>query len=90
MFHIIDKYRIPAQIVLGLIGISFMAFGVSSFQVTPDNNYIVQIGDERITRYQLDQAMQNTEASGAMADRQAVFNTLMQQAYLLEGAKKMG
>ncbi len=90
MFHIVDKYRTAAQITLGIIGISFMAFGMSSFQIAPDNNYIVKIGEQRITNHQLDEALRNTQQAGGAIDRQAVFNTLVQTAYLLEGAKQMG
>ncbi|MCG7657174.1 peptidylprolyl isomerase [Wielerella bovis] len=90
MFHALEKHRTPAQILLGLIGLSFMSFGLISFQSRPNDAYIVQIGEQVITRMQLEQAIRNTEASGGQADRQAVFQTLMQQAYLLEGAKKLG
>ncbi|SOD68101.1 peptidyl-prolyl cis-trans isomerase D [Alysiella filiformis DSM 16848] len=90
MFKAIEKYRTPAQVVLGLIGISFIGFGIAGFQGGADNQYIVRVGDQRITRYQLDEAIRNTEQSGGVANRQAVFETLLNQAYLLEGAKKLG
>lgn len=90
MFHIIEKYRTPAQIMLGLIGISFVGFGIASFETTGGNNYIVRIGEQVITRNDLERALQQTEATGVQADRQAVFQTLMNRAYLMEGAKELG
>lgn len=91
MFHILEKYRTSAQVLLGVIGASFMLFGMANFQTSPDTNYIVRIGKQSITRADLDRAMQNAQkASNGQADRQAVFQSLMQQAYLLEGAKKLG
>lgn len=90
MFKAIEKYRTPAQIMLGLIGISFIGFGIAGFQGGANNQYIVRIGDETVTRYELEEAIRNTEASGGKADRQMVFETLVNQAYLFEGAKKLG
>lgn len=90
MFKAIEKYRTPAQIMLGLIGISFIGFGIAGFQGGANNQYIVRIGNETVTRYKLEEAIRNTEANGGQANRQAVFETLVNQAYLLEGAKKLG
>lgn len=90
MFHTIEKHRNLAQVIMGLIGISFMAFGVAGYQTAADNNFIVKIGDEPVTRFDLDNAVRNVEASGGQADRNAVFKSLVQRAYLLEGAKQMG
>lgn len=90
MFKIMDKYRTPAQIILGLIGISFLGFGMLGFQSTPNNMYLVKIGDQIITRQQLDEAIRNTEQNGGVANRNAVLQTLMARAYLMEGAKRMG
>lgn len=90
MFKAIEKYRTPAQIMLGLIGISFIGFGIAGFQGGANNQYIVRIGEQTITRYQLEEAIRNTQASGGQADRQTVYETLVNQAYLLEGAKQLG
>lgn len=90
MFHAIEKYRTPATILLGAIALSFVGFGVAGFQLGSTNNYIVQIGDQTITRDQLEQALANTQQAGGSTDRQAVFQSLINQAYLLEGAKELG
>lgn len=86
MFSAIEKYRLPAQILLGAVAISFVGFGLSQFDINPNTRYIVKIGDQIITRHQLDNAVRN--ANGA--NRETVLRDLMNRAYLLEGAKQLG
>ncbi len=91
MFHSVNKFRTPVTILLSLITVSFVGYGFVSLQaVSRDNNYIVKVGDQIISRHALDQAVQNTEAAGEQASREAVFQTLLQRAYLMEGAKQLG
>lgn len=86
MFASIEKYRTTAQVLLVVIGISFIGFGAAEF-VTPSNQaYIVKIGDQVITRHQLDSEVRNQQG----ATREAVFRQLMNRAYLMEGAKQLG
>lgn len=86
MFAAIEKYRLPAQILLGAVAISFVGFGLSQFDINPNNRYIVKIGDQIITRHELDNAMRG--ANGA--SRETVLRQLMNRAYLHEGAKQLG
>ncbi|MDK4539206.1 SurA N-terminal domain-containing protein, partial [Kingella kingae] len=90
MFHIIEKYRMPAQLLLGAIGISFIGFGLANFDISTDKNYIVRVGDQYITRDALEIAIRNSEQSGGVADRNQVFQILLNRAYLQEGAKRLG
>ena len=48
MFHAIEKYRTLSQVLLGIIGVSFVGFGIASFEIVRDNRYIVKIGDQVI------------------------------------------
>ena len=75
MFHSVNKFRTPVTILLSLIAVSFMGYGFVSLQGISRDNYIVKVGDQIITRYALDQAVQNTEAAGEPASREAVFQT---------------
>lgn len=86
MFASIEKHRTTAQVLLALIGISFIGFGASQFSFSSNNQYIVKIGDQIITRYQLDNAVRANRG----ATREAVFRQLMNRAYLTEGAKQLG
>ena len=90
MFHAIEKYRTLSQVLLGIIGVSFVGFGIASFEIVRDNRYIVKIGDQVINRAALDEAVRNSQASGGSASREEVFQTLVQRAYLMEGAKELG
>ena len=90
MFHAIEKYRTLSQVLLGIIGVSFVGFGIASFEIVRDNRYIVKIGDQVINRAALDEAVRNSQASGGSASREEVFQTLVQRAYLMEGAKALG
>ena len=89
MFHSIEKYRTPAQVLLGLIALTFVGFGVSTVS-HPGSDYIVQVGDEKISDHSINTAMQNEQAKGGSPSRDAVFQSLLQRAYLKQGAKLMG
>ena len=43
MFHIVEKYKTPAQIVLGIIGLTFIGFGANNLS-SPGSDYIVKSG----------------------------------------------
>ncbi|MCP1660432.1 SurA N-terminal domain-containing protein [Neisseria perflava] len=85
MFHAVEKYKTPAQILLGLIALTFVGFGVSTV-ASPGSDYIVKVGDEKISEHELNTAAQNTQGQ----PRDAVLQALVQRAYLTQGAKMMG
>ncbi|PSJ79525.1 SurA N-terminal domain-containing protein [Neisseria iguanae] len=89
MFHSVEKYKLPAQILLGLIALTFVGFGVSTV-AAPGSDYIVKIGDQKVSDHILNAAMQNAQAAGGNESREAVFQSLLQRAYLTQGAKMMG
>lgn len=89
MFHSIEKYKLPAQILLGLIALTFVGFGVSTASA-PGSDYIAKVGGQKISEQDLNNAMQNAQAAGGSESRDAVFQSLLQRAYLTEGAKNMG
>ncbi|MDU1534841.1 MAG: SurA N-terminal domain-containing protein, partial [Neisseria sp.] len=89
MFHTVEKYKTPAQILLGLIALTFVGFGVSTV-AAPGSDFIVKIGDEKISEYSLNNELQGEQLQGQSPSRGAVFQSLVQRAYLKEGAKLMG
>lgn len=89
MFVAIEKYRTPAQILLGLIALTFVGFGVSTV-AAPGSDYIVKVGGQKVSEHQLNIAVQNMQAGGGSDSRDAVFNALVQRALLTEGAREMG
>ncbi|MDO4997212.1 MAG: SurA N-terminal domain-containing protein [Neisseria sp.] len=88
MFATVEKYRTPAKILLGLIGLTFVGFGVSV--AAPDTDFIVKIGDQRVTQSEVRDAVQNAQAAGSKESEQSLFNSLVQRAYFLEAAQQMG
>lgn len=90
MFHAIEKFRRPAQVLLGLIAISFVSFGLIGFELSNNKDYLVRVGDQIINRDDVDRAVENMAQSGAAPSRELAFRTLLDQAYLMEGAKRLG
>ena len=63
MFHTVEKYKTPAQILLGLIALTFVGFGVSTV-AAPGSDFIVKIGDEKISEYSLNNELQGEQLQG--------------------------
>ncbi|QEY26582.1 SurA N-terminal domain-containing protein [Neisseria zalophi] len=89
MFVTVEKYKTPAKILLGLIAITFVGFGVSTV-AAPGSDYIVEVGDQKISNYDVDVALQNAQAAEGQDARNSAFQALLQRALLVAGAKKMG
>ncbi|UOO83129.1 SurA N-terminal domain-containing protein [Uruburuella testudinis] len=89
MFASVEKYSGPAKVLLGLIALTFVGFGVSTV-AAPGSDYIVKVGDQKVSQQALNQAVQNAQAAGGNESRDAIFNALLQRALLTEGAKQMG
>ena len=89
MFASIEKYNGPAKVLLGLIALTFVGFGVSTV-AAPGSDYIAKVGDEKISDHALNVALQNAQAAGDNSGRDVIFNSLLQRAYLIQGAKMMG
>lgn len=85
MFVVLEKYRKQAQILLGAIGLSFIGFGVSV--ATPDEDYLVKVGNQAVTLSDVSNLSQNQQGQ---VNHQAVLEQLISRAYLLEGAHRMG
>ena len=91
MFHSIEKYRSLVQVLLGLITASFViGLGFTGAEFAGGRNYIVKIGDQTVTRRDLEEALRNTAQAGGNPDRNRVFQTLVEQAYLEEAGRRLG
>ncbi|MDO5640438.1 MAG: SurA N-terminal domain-containing protein [Neisseria sp.] len=89
MFASVEKYSGPAKVLLGLIALTFVGFGVSTV-AAPGSDFIVKVGDQKISQYDVNQAVQDAQAAGGSESRDAVFQGLLQRAYLIQGAQDMG
>lgn len=89
MFDTVEKYHNFFKILLGLIAASFVTFGVHAFTAA-GHDYIAEVGDEKVSEQELRRVMQNNQIAADEGMREQVFRSLLQQAYLIEGGKKMG
>ena len=89
MFHAIEKYKLPAQILLGLIALTFVGFGASTL-ATPGHDYVGKVGDIKVSEQDVNEALRRMQASGNALGRDAVYQGLLQQAYLQQGGHDLG
>ncbi|EGZ47150.1 peptidylprolyl isomerase [Neisseria wadsworthii] len=90
MFYTIEKYSGLAKVIIGLIALTFVGFGVNSVAFG-ESDYITKVGDQKISREQIDQALRNLQNSGnAGVAPASIYQSLLQHAYLIEGARLMG
>lgn len=90
MFTAIEKYKTPVKVILTLVSLGFVGFGFTSVSWST-GDYITKIGNQEITTNQVNQALQNEQSAGnTAATQQTVLTSLLQQAYLTEGAQNMG
>ncbi|PIT16856.1 hypothetical protein BGI32_03315 [Snodgrassella alvi] len=90
MFHIVEKYRTPAQIILGVICLSFVFAGGYSLAV-PGTDYISKIGDIKIKVNDVNDFQRRLQnASGNSVSKQLAYDSLVDQAYIQQGAHDMG
>ncbi|PIT10186.1 hypothetical protein BGI40_05615 [Snodgrassella communis] len=89
MFHIVEKYRTPAQIILGVICLSFVFAGGYSLAV-PGTDYISKVGDIKIKVSDVNDFQRRLQnASGNPVSKQLVYDALVDQAYIQQGAQDM-
>ena len=72
MFHAIEKYKLPAQILLGLIALTFVGFGASTL-ATPGHDYVGKVGDIKVSEQDVNEALRRMQASGNALGRDAVY-----------------
>lgn len=87
MFEIVEKHRTAAQVLLGLIAVTFVGFGVGTL-AAPGSDYIAKVGDVKINTFQINELARAARGSGTPVDEQAIYQTLVQQAYLEAGARE--
>lgn len=90
MFHAIEKYKLPVQIIVGLIAITFVGFGASTL-AAPGHDFISKVGDFKISEADISDAMRRVQqAGGGQIDKNAVYQALLQENYLRQGAQDLG
>ena len=89
MFDVVEKHRGLFKILLALIALSLVTFTAHSFSQAGEN-YVVSIGDEPITLQSISRLMRQRNIQENAETRKEVLNALMQQKYLINGAKDFG
>ncbi|MDO4693543.1 MAG: SurA N-terminal domain-containing protein [Eikenella sp.] len=87
MFEIVEKHRTAAQVLLGLIAVTLVGFGVGTL-AAPGSDYIAKVGDVKINTFQINELARAARANGNPVDEQAIYQALVQQAYLEAGARE--
>ena len=91
MFDIVQKYSTASKIVLGIIGLTFVvAGGVVGSGAVSGENYLVKVGDQPVTLEKLREIAKQRDGEITDQVQKDILLALTQQAYLLEGAKRMG
>ncbi|MCP2040500.1 peptidyl-prolyl cis-trans isomerase D [Neisseria sp. HSC-16F19] len=79
----------PAQILLGLVGVTLIGFGASTL-AQPGHDYVSKVGEVKISTEAVNQAVRNMQHSGGTPSRQEVYQSLIEQAYLQQGGMDLG
>ena len=92
MFDIVQKYSTASKIVLGIIGLTFVVAGgvVAGSGAVAGDNYLVKVGDQPVTLEKLREIAKQRDGEITDQVQKDILLALTQQAYLLEGAKRMG
>ena len=92
MFDIVQKYSTASKIVLGIIGLTFVVAGgvVAGSGAVSGDNYLVKVGDQPVTLEKLREIAKQRDGEITDQVQKDILLALTQQAYLLEGAKRMG
>lgn len=92
MFDIVQKYSTASKIVLGIIGLTFVVAGgvVASSGAVSGDNYLVKVGEQPVTLEKLREIAKQRDGEITDQVQKDILLALTQQAYLLEGAKRMG
>lgn len=89
MFDTVEKHRGLFKILLALIALSFVTFTAHSFSSASDN-YIVKVGNQTVTEQDIERFIRLRNLPNNDETRQQVAEALIQQAYLVSGAKELG
>lgn len=89
MFHAIEKYKRTAQVILGLIALTFVGFGASTL-AQPGHDYVAKVGDIKISEQDVNEAVRQVQSAGGQLSREEVYQRLLQQAYFQQGGLDLG
>ncbi len=89
MFQVVEKHQRSVKVIIGLLALTFIGFS-GGMMMTPNNNYLVKVGDEEITDQDVMRVAQGVDGATTDEVKKNILDVLVNQSYLLAGAKKLG
>ncbi|WP_137939308.1 SurA N-terminal domain-containing protein [Chitinivorax sp. B] len=90
MFEFVEKYKTPLQVLLGAVALSFIGFGVGSYDVGDDPNFVATVGGQKISRQELTNAIQSQNLPLTAEVKEEVLKGLIAQRLRLAHANQIG
>lgn len=87
MFAVIEKHRLLAQILLGVVAVTVVAIGGQGIAAS-GSAYIVRVGDKAITIEQVNQMRRNASAAGQNQTIDQAYQALLHQVLLENAAEQ--
>lgn len=87
MFEFVQNNKIVIQVILGAVALTFVGFGVSSYNAAEDP-YLVKVGSTKIFKRDVDRALEGQTVNPA--SQQATLDNLIRQELLLAAAHDAG
>ncbi|KMN32208.1 peptidylprolyl isomerase [Chromobacterium sp. LK1] len=88
MFEFVQNNKVFIQVVLGAVALTFVGFGVGSYEAASDDPYLAKVGSAKIYKRDLDRALEGQPTDSA--SRQAALENLIRQELLLSDAHDRG
>ena len=88
MFKFVENNRIAIQIILGLVALTFVGFGVSSYSSVVEDPYLVKVGNTKISLRDVDRELDGQPMDAA--SRQRALDSLVQRSLVLGDAAETG
>lgn len=88
MFKFVENNKFLIQIILGLVALTFVGFGVSSYSSVVEDPYLVKVGSTKITMRDIDHELDGQPVDAAA--RQRALDALVQRNLLLNETDSTG
>ena len=88
MFKFVENNKVVIQVILGLVALTFVGFGVSSYSSVAEDPYLVKVGSTKIALRDIDRELDGQPVDAAA--RQHALEGLIQRSLILNETGKTG
>ncbi|MBV8048253.1 MAG: peptidyl-prolyl cis-trans isomerase [Paludibacterium sp.] len=88
MFKFVENNKVVIQVILGLVALTFVGFGVSSYSSVAEDPYLVKVGSTKIALRDIDRELDGQPVDAAA--RQRALEGLIQRSLILNETGKTG